>query len=165
MLTVTVIRVTLDLVSITVTVVVICTQVLTSLPLSCIGNGILDTFLALITGCAKVGDIRRGESVYKIIAVRFFSLTGNTPDEDMIPAPFDLETAGEYEKGPGLMPHPCRELEKVLCNGAFFFSPQIDLTRSIQARYRKKGGSFYGGSAPGGSLFNYSILTLFYDVL
>jgi hypothetical protein len=33
-----------------------------------------------------------------------------------------------------LMPHPCRELEKVLCNGGFYFSPQFDLTRSIQCR-------------------------------
>ncbi|KAG0328016.1 inositol polyphosphate 5-phosphatase [Dissophora globulifera] len=90
-----------------------------------------DTFLALVTGCAKVGDVRLGESVYKIIAVKFFSLTGNTPDEDMIPAPFDPETAYENE-GPGLMPHPCRDLEKVLCNGAFFFSPQFDLTRAIK---------------------------------
>ncbi|KAF9938956.1 inositol polyphosphate 5-phosphatase [Mortierella alpina] len=90
-----------------------------------------DTFLALVTGCVKVGDIRLGESVYKIVAVRFFSLTGNTPDEDMIPAPYNPETANENE-GPTMMPHPCRELEKVLCNGAFFFSPQFDLTRALK---------------------------------
>lgn len=74
-----------------------------------------------------------GESVYKIIAVKFFSLTGETPDEDMIPAPVNPEYSSDTE-GPGLMPHPCRELEKVLCNGGFYFSPQFDLTRSIQSR-------------------------------
>ncbi|KAG0206208.1 inositol polyphosphate 5-phosphatase [Mortierella sp. GBA30] len=95
-----------------------------------------DTFIALVTGCVKVGDIRLGESVYRIVAVKFFSLSGNTPDEDMIPAPYDPETANENE-GPAMMPHPCRELEKVLCNGAFFFSQQFDLTRSIQARALK----------------------------
>ncbi|KAG0203450.1 inositol polyphosphate 5-phosphatase [Mortierella sp. NVP41] len=89
-----------------------------------------DTFIALVTGCIKVGDLRMGESVYKIIAVKFFSLTGETPDEDMIPAPVNPE-ANENEE-PVLMPHPCRELEKVLCNGGFYFSPQFDLTRSIQ---------------------------------
>ncbi|KAF9168941.1 inositol polyphosphate 5-phosphatase [Mortierella sp. AD010] len=89
-----------------------------------------DTFIAFVTGCSKVGDIRPGESIYRIVSVRFFSLTGNTPDEDMIPAPIDPES----DDPPSLMPHPCRELEKVLCNGAFFFSPQFDLTRSVQAR-------------------------------
>ncbi|KAG0050157.1 inositol polyphosphate 5-phosphatase, partial [Linnemannia elongata] len=92
-----------------------------------------DTFIALVTGCSKVGDLRMGESVYKIIAVKFFSLTGETPDEDMIPAPVNPEYTSDTE-GPGLMPHPCRELEKVLCNGGFYFSPQFDLTRSIQSR-------------------------------
>ncbi|KAI7819683.1 SacI homology domain-containing protein [Gamsiella multidivaricata] len=92
-----------------------------------------DTFIALVTGCVKVGDLRLGETVYRIVAVKFFSLTGNTPDEDMIPAPYNPETASENE-GPTMMPHPCRDLEKVLCNGAFFFSPQFDLTRSIQSR-------------------------------
>ncbi|KAG9323780.1 hypothetical protein KVV02_000833 [Mortierella alpina] len=96
-----------------------------------------DTFLALVTGCVKVGDIRLGESVYKIVAVRFFSLTGNTPDEDMIPAPYNPETANENE-GPTMMPHPCRELEKVLCNGAFFFSPQFDLTRALKMQEEAK---------------------------
>lgn len=77
-----------------------------------------------------------GESVYKIVAVRFFSLTGNTPDEDMIPVPY-VESLNTFDndKGPTMMPHPCKDLEKVLCNGAFFFSPQFDLTRSIQTRY------------------------------
>ncbi|KAF9141456.1 inositol polyphosphate 5-phosphatase [Linnemannia schmuckeri] len=95
-----------------------------------------DTFIALVTGCTKVGDLRMSESVYKIIAVKFFSLTGETPDEDMIPAPVNPEYASDTE-GPGLMPHPCRELEKVLCNGGFYFSPQFDLTRSIQSRQEK----------------------------
>ncbi|KAF9418226.1 inositol polyphosphate 5-phosphatase [Podila epigama] len=94
-----------------------------------------DTFIAFVTGCTKVGEIRLGESVYKIIAVRFFSLTGNTPDEDMIPAPqVESLNSFESEKGPSMMPHPCKELEKVLCNGAFYFSPQFDLTRSLQTR-------------------------------
>ncbi|KAG0083325.1 inositol polyphosphate 5-phosphatase [Podila epicladia] len=86
-------------------------------------------------GCVKVGDIRMGESVYKIVAVRFFSLTGNTPDEDMIPVPY-VESINTFDtdKGPTMMPHPCKDLEKVLCNGAFFFSPQFDLTRCIQTR-------------------------------
>ncbi|KAG0357701.1 inositol polyphosphate 5-phosphatase [Gamsiella multidivaricata] len=96
----------------------------------------VDTFIALVTGCVKVGDLRLGETVYRIVAVKFFSLTGNTPDEDMIPAPYNPETASENE-GPTMMPHPCRDLEKVLCNGAFFFSPQFDLTRSIQSRALK----------------------------
>ncbi|KAG0354337.1 inositol polyphosphate 5-phosphatase [Podila minutissima] len=93
------------------------------------------TFIAFVTGCVKVGDIRMGESVYKIVAVRFFSLTGNTPDEDMIPVPY-VESINTFDndKGPTMMPHPCKDLEKVLCNGAFFFSPQFDLTRSIQTR-------------------------------
>ncbi|KAG0337041.1 inositol polyphosphate 5-phosphatase [Podila horticola] len=93
------------------------------------------TFIAFVTGCVKVGDIRMGESVYKIVAVRFFSLTGNTPDEDMIPVPY-VESLNTFDndKGPTMMPHPCKDLEKVLCNGAFFFSPQFDLTRSIQTR-------------------------------
>ncbi|KAF9998779.1 inositol polyphosphate 5-phosphatase [Modicella reniformis] len=95
-----------------------------------------DTFIALITGCSKVGDVRYSESVYKIIAVKFFSLSGNTPDEDMIPVPFNPETDNETDP-PSMMPHPCKELEKVLCNGAFFFSPQFDLTRSIQTRALK----------------------------
>ncbi|KAG0021750.1 inositol polyphosphate 5-phosphatase [Podila clonocystis] len=94
-----------------------------------------DTFIAFVTGCVKVGDIRMSESVYKIVAVRFFSLTGNTPDEDMIPVPY-VESLNTFDndKGPTMMPHPCKDLEKVLCNGAFFFSPQFDLTRSIQTR-------------------------------
>ncbi|KAI8601577.1 SacI homology domain-containing protein [Dissophora ornata] len=92
-----------------------------------------DTFIAFVTGCIKLGDIRPGESVYRILAVKFFSLTGNTPDEDMIPAPHNPDTYYEGDD-PTMMPHPCRELEKVLCNGAFFFSPQFDLTRSIQTR-------------------------------
>jgi hypothetical protein len=92
-----------------------------------------DTFIALVTGCTKVGDIRNGESVYRIVAVKFFSLSGNTPDEDMIPAPFNPQSDNEYDPS-AMIPHPCRELEKVLCNGAFFFSPQFDLTRSIQTR-------------------------------
>ncbi|KAG0346078.1 inositol polyphosphate 5-phosphatase [Podila humilis] len=97
------------------------------------------TFIALVTGCTKVGDIRMGESVFKIVAVRFFSLTGNTPDDDMIPVPY-MESLNSFDsdnKGPSMMPHPCKDFEKVLCNGAFFFSPHFDLTRSVQSRTLK----------------------------
>ncbi|KAF9581676.1 inositol polyphosphate 5-phosphatase [Lunasporangiospora selenospora] len=99
-----------------------------------------DTFIALVTGCTKVGEVRVDEHIYRIIAVKFFSLSGNTPDEDMIPSSYSAEYSSGYESDsspPAMVPHPCRELEKVLCNGAFFFSPHFDLTRSIQARTKR----------------------------
>ncbi|KAF9973946.1 inositol polyphosphate 5-phosphatase [Actinomortierella ambigua] len=94
-----------------------------------------DTFIVLITSCVKVGDIRLGESVYRIGSVKFFSLTGNTPDEDFIPGqPTEYNYDSYDQEQPNMIPHPCRELEKVLSSGTFYFSPQADLTRSIQTR-------------------------------
>ncbi|KAG0254428.1 inositol polyphosphate 5-phosphatase [Actinomortierella ambigua] len=93
-----------------------------------------DTFIVLITSCVKVGDIRLGESVYRIVSVKFFSLTGNTPDEDFIPGqPTDF-SYDSVDQEQNMIPHPCRELEKVLSSGTFYFSPQVDITRSIQSR-------------------------------
>ncbi|KAF8939570.1 inositol polyphosphate 5-phosphatase [Dissophora ornata] len=70
-----------------------------------------DTFIAFVTGCIKLGDIRPGESVYRILAVKFFSLTGNTPDEDMIPAPHNPDTYYEGDD-PTMMPHPAMKMQE-----------------------------------------------------
>ncbi|KAG0235499.1 inositol polyphosphate 5-phosphatase [Actinomortierella wolfii] len=94
-----------------------------------------DTFLVLVTSCSKVGDIRLGESVYRIGSVKFFSLTGNTPDDDLIPGqPYDSSYDSYEQEQINMIPHPCREFEKVLSSGTFYFSPQVDITRSIQSR-------------------------------
>lgn len=90
--------------------------------------------MAIVTECVPVGRIRAGEEVYKIESVSFYSLASSKYD-DLEPSNRDspAEYADDIDQ-PGVFQHPCAQLQKLFSLGNFFFTPDFDLTKTVQAR-------------------------------
>jgi synaptojanin len=86
-------------------------------------------FLAVVTSCMHIGEIRPGESVHRILDVEFYSLTNNSYDSNRI---YDENAQSDQ---PVSYVHPCAQLKKLLSNGHFYFSSDFDITRTMSARY------------------------------
>lgn len=97
------------------------------------------TYLAVITGAmTDVAFPVAYESINKIFAVEFISLTSNDWDYVNLDSNgMPVETSADPEDfDPNLprAPHPCFELKKLLSNGSFYFSNDFDLTSLLQNR-------------------------------
>ncbi|CAG8435658.1 8673_t:CDS:10 [Funneliformis mosseae] len=102
-----------------------------------------DMFMAVVTDCQHIGEIRPGESVHRISDVEFYSLTNSSYDsvsnsyasysstriydEDGILSPQSEQPVQNYI-------NLCAPLKKLLSNGHFYFSSDFDLTRTLAAR-------------------------------
>ncbi|ORX47966.1 hypothetical protein DM01DRAFT_1338802 [Hesseltinella vesiculosa] len=91
-----------------------------------------ETFVAIVTDCQSVGRIRPGEEVYKINTVAFYSLVSSKYDNmNVSTGDWDAE---EWENDSAVLQHPCEPLQKLLSSGSFYFTPDFDLTRTLQSR-------------------------------
>lgn len=95
----------------------------------------LECFVAIITDCVSVGRIRAGEEVYKIQSVSFYSLSSAKYD-DLVDLPGkDLENDDNWgDQTSTVIQHPCAQLQKLFSVGNFYFTPDFDLTKTVQAR-------------------------------
>ncbi|CAI2179303.1 19761_t:CDS:10 [Funneliformis geosporum] len=99
-----------------------------------------DMFLAVVTDCQHIGEIRRGESVHRISDVEFYSLTNSSYDS----VSNSYASTRLYDEDGIMIPHSeqpvqnyinlCAPLKKLLSNGHFYFSSDFDLTRTLAAR-------------------------------
>ncbi|SAM08738.1 hypothetical protein [Absidia glauca] len=121
-----------------------------------------ESFVAIVTDCVSLGRIRAGEEVYKILSVGFYSLSSAKYDNvNIVNGGYDSEdwlgsdqqsalvtttlaagatTAGASTMGNnangdnGILQHPCAQLQKLLSIGSFYFTPDFDLTKTVQSR-------------------------------
>lgn len=123
-------------------------RILNSRPVfGCLGmiNLMGECFVAIVTDCVPVGRIRAGEEVYRIQSVSFYSLSSSKYDDledpDRYP-PYNNSTitngsttppSDDWEQ-PSPIQHPCAQLEKLFAVGNFYFTPDFDLTKTVQAR-------------------------------
>ncbi|KAI8640786.1 Endonuclease/exonuclease/phosphatase [Parasitella parasitica] len=89
-------------------------------------------FVAIVTDCVSVGRIRAGEEVYKISSVSFYSLSSNNYDDFVDPANWDDDW--DQSGNGNVLQHPCAQLQKLFSVGSFYFTPDFDLTKTVQAR-------------------------------
>jgi len=99
-----------------------------------------DVFLCVVTGAAKVANVRPGETVEKIYAVEFYCLNSSDYDNTFSDHldPYALDGGQEYGQNISRrdpLDHPCLELQKLLGNGSFYFSTDFDLTNRLQDRF------------------------------
>jgi hypothetical protein len=122
----------------------------------------VESFVAIVTDCVSLGRIRAGEEVYKILSVGFYSLSSAKYDNvNIVNGGYDSEdwlgsdqqsalvtttlaagatTAGASTMGNnangdnGILQHPCAQLQKLLSIGSFYFTPDFDLTKTVQSR-------------------------------
>lgn len=92
----------------------------------------LECFVAIVTDCVSVGRIRAGEEVYKILSVSFYSLSSNNYDDFVDPASWDDDW--DQPSNGNVLQHPCAQLQKLFSVGSFYFTPDFDLTKTVQAR-------------------------------
>ncbi|KAI7874281.1 SacI homology domain-containing protein [Mucor mucedo] len=94
-----------------------------------------ECFVAIVTDCVSVGRIRAGEEVYKIQSVSFYSLSSARYD-DLVDFPGkDFENDDNWGDQTGtVIQHPCAQLQKLFSIGNFYFTPDFDLTKTVQAR-------------------------------
>lgn len=103
-------------------------------------NNLVDVFICVVTGKARVATIRPGETVDRIHAVEFYSLNrskwdGFGPNHySQIPGDYDYDAEKTAPEGTEFE-HPCAQLKKLLSGGSFFFSTDCDLTNRLQNRY------------------------------
>ncbi|KAL4214955.1 DNase I-like protein [Rhizopus microsporus] len=90
-----------------------------------------DCFVAIVTDCVSVGRIRAGEEVYKIQSVSFYSLSSGRYDDFM---DFSYNNGYDSDDFDNNVQHPCAQLQKLLSVGNFYFTPDFDLTKTVQAR-------------------------------
>ncbi|KAJ1910636.1 Inositol-1,4,5-trisphosphate 5-phosphatase 1 [Tieghemiomyces parasiticus] len=97
-----------------------------------------DVYLALVTECDFVCQVLPREAAYSLRRVSFLSLTSAKYDDwqryDPNPTEYDDPAVGSSSGG-GYGPHPCQALSQYLAQASFFFSPNMDMTRNLQARY------------------------------
>ncbi|ORZ20512.1 SacI homology domain-domain-containing protein [Absidia repens] len=105
-----------------------------------------ETFVAIVTDCISLGRIRAGEEVYKIQSVAFYSLSSSKYDNiTMVNGDWDADdwTTDQQQLGNsnnningdnGIIQHPCAHLQKLLSIGSFYFTPDFDLTKTVQSR-------------------------------
>lgn len=88
----------------------------------------------MVTDCIQVGRVRPGEDVYKIQNVNFYSLATSLYDDlDSAYNKDSWDTDDDTQSN--ILQHPCAQLQKLFANGSFYFTPDFDLTRTVQARY------------------------------
>ncbi|KAI8890412.1 DNase I-like protein [Backusella circina FSU 941] len=111
-------------------------RILTSRPVfGCLGLITVqnECFVAIVTDCVSVGRIRAGEEVYKIQSVSFYSLSSSRYDNVA-----DVSGKEDWDGGEDLdqpiQQHPCTELQKLFSLGNFYFTPDFDLTKTVQTR-------------------------------
>lgn len=98
--------------------------------------------MAIVTDCVSVGRIRAGEEVYKIQSVSFYSLSSSKYDDLVIDFPGDYSSSSSSDdnwdqpitNGAATVQHPCAQLQKLFSIGNFYFTPDFDLTKTVQAR-------------------------------
>ncbi|KAI8067453.1 SacI homology domain-containing protein [Gongronella butleri] len=91
-----------------------------------------ETFVAIVTDCQSMGRVRPGEEVYRINTVAFYSLSSAKYDNmNEIGTDWDND---EWDSDAATLQHPCAPLQKLLSSGTFYFTPDFDLTRTVQAR-------------------------------
>ncbi|OBZ85798.1 Inositol-1,4,5-trisphosphate 5-phosphatase 1 [Choanephora cucurbitarum] len=90
-----------------------------------------ECFVAIVTDCVSVGRIRAGEEVYKIQSVSFYSLSSARYDDLDDPSG---NWDDEWEPNTTAIQHPCSQLQKLFSVGSFYFTPDFDLTKTVQAR-------------------------------
>ncbi|KAG9307113.1 hypothetical protein G9A89_016941 [Geosiphon pyriformis] len=99
-----------------------------------------DIFITVVTECKPIGQVRPGESVYRIIDVEFYSLVTSSWDEGRTSSYDDF--ADDFDQLQ--LKHPCSHLRKLLANGNFYFSSDFDLTRNLQVRtLAPKNGKYF----------------------
>ncbi|CAO3615826.1 unnamed protein product [Mucor fragilis] len=96
-----------------------------------------ECFVAIVTDCVSVGRIRAGEEVYKILSVSFYSLSSNNYDDFVDPASWDDDWDQPNNNNGNVIQHPCAQLQKLFSVGSFYFTPDFDLTKTVQARTSK----------------------------
>jgi len=99
-----------------------------------------DVFLCVITQASRVATLRPGETVERIVSVEFFCLNTDAYDTVLHANPWDADSDASSIYTQGLsrrdepVEHPCRELQKLLSNGSFYYSTDFDLTNRMQDR-------------------------------
>ncbi|KAJ2687497.1 Inositol-1,4,5-trisphosphate 5-phosphatase 1 [Coemansia sp. RSA 1285] len=105
-----------------------------------------DTYMFLITQCqlicdldslaARGGGVGSGKSIARVTQVTALSLTDSIFDSSayrrMPGAMHDDIVQGDLD--PYGMQNPCASMTQFLGNGAFYFSPTFDITRTMQSR-------------------------------
>jgi hypothetical protein len=86
----------------------------------------------VVTDCIQVGKVRPGEDVYKIQNVSFYSLATSLYDD--LDSVYSKDSWDTDEDMQPTLQHPCAQLQKLFANGSFYFTPDFDLTRTVQAR-------------------------------
>lgn len=95
-------------------------------------------FICVVTGATRVASVRPGETAEKIYGVEFYCL--NTSNYDN--SPKEVSDQNNLEdgflaniRGKELsQEHPCADLQRLLCDGSFYFSTDVDLTNRLQDR-------------------------------
>ncbi|KAJ3298899.1 inositol polyphosphate 5-phosphatase [Borealophlyctis nickersoniae] len=101
-----------------------------------VGN---DLFLGIVTEATMVAELE-GSSVYRVQKVNFYSLLSSRYDVMGFSTDYNDPARAVAASGAGIdiegpaATHPCQPLMKLLCTGSFYFSPTLDLTRSMQKR-------------------------------
>lgn len=97
-----------------------------------------DVFLCVVTGASKVASVRPGESVEKIFGVEFYCLNNsdydNTFGDNLDPYAVEGQDYGQNVSRRDPLEHPCRELQKLVGDGSFYYSTDFDLTNRLQDR-------------------------------
>ncbi|KAJ2155986.1 Inositol-1,4,5-trisphosphate 5-phosphatase 1 [Coemansia sp. RSA 552] len=101
-----------------------------------------DTYLFLITQCQCVCNLlelvpqKPPRPVFRVVQVMALSLTDSIFDSQayrrMPGAMYDEVTQGDLDMYG--IPNPCSQMVQFLESGAFFFSPESDITRSLQSQ-------------------------------
>lgn len=92
----------------------------------------VECFVAIVTDCVSVGRVRAGEEVYKIQSVSFYSLSSSRYDDFTEPGEWDDDWD---QPSTTAIEHPCVQLQKLFSVGNFYFTPDFDITKTVQARY------------------------------
>ncbi|ELR01774.1 hypothetical protein GMDG_00874 [Pseudogymnoascus destructans 20631-21] len=103
-----------------------------------------DVFICIVTGAAKVANVRPNETVERIYAVQFYCLSSTKYDDVVSDGTklngYDRHEEDDYSYGHNLsqrdtpIEHPCVDLTKMLSNGSFYYSTDFDLTNRLQDR-------------------------------
>ncbi|RKP02322.1 hypothetical protein CXG81DRAFT_17988 [Caulochytrium protostelioides] len=109
-----------------------------------------EIFIGVITEAQRLGRIE-GSPVYRVLKTCFYSATSDRFDdlddelfatESPATSPTTATAGGSHASAnaPAGGAHPCAALMKLLALGSFYFSPSLDLTRSLQRRVSDMAG-------------------------
>jgi hypothetical protein len=98
----------------------------------------IECFVAIVTDCVSVGRIRAGEEVYKVQSVSFYSLSSSKYDDLVMDYPGGGDSDDSWgsadQPNTATIQHPCAQLQNLFSIGNFYFTPDFDLTKTVQAR-------------------------------